>query len=247
MLEFGVKPIQLAIQGVFNLFTASTDLVLSGDKVGKAVRSLMKELEIEVPSDVSNEQLAEIYRIRKKDGILIVEYRPGLLKSMLDIGLDTLDVLSILSPSKGGGAFLAIKTGGSVPVTNLTKYLRAIAKGEWKTVPESMSDAAKRYQEFVTKRKWNESFVLNDVKFDGVKNVVLSDAKSGMLNFVNPNGTFKNFFTGVDGILKQARRQRGAAGDLPIEWHFEHKIVRDAYENLLKDFPFDIKFIHTPL
>lgn len=247
MLEFGVKPLQQAIQGVFNLFASSTDLVLSGNKVGKAVRALMKELEIEIPNDVTNEQLAEIYRIRKKEGILIVEYRPGLLESMLHIGLDTLDVLSILSPSKGGGAFLAIKTGGSVPVTNLTKYLRAIAKGEWKTVPESMSDAAKRYQEFITKRKWNESFVLNDVKFDGVKNVVLSDAKSGMLNFVNPNGTFKNFFTGVDGILRQARRQRGAAGDLPIEWHFEHKIVRDAYENLLKDFPFDIKFIHTPL
>ncbi len=246
MMEFGVKPIRAAIDGTFNNLASIVNVFRSNEKVGRAIKSLMKELNIDVPDDVSNERLAEIFRIRKRDGILIIEYKPGLLRSMLDIGLDTLDMVSILSPSKGGGAFLAVKSGGRVTITNVTRYLRNLSRGEWKTVNESMSDAAKSYQEFITKRKWNESFVIDNVKFDGVENGILLDAKSGMLNFVNSDGTFKPFFSKIPQIIDQARRQRIAANDLPIEWHFEHEKVRLAFEKLLEPLNLDIIFIHKP-
>ncbi|CAM1361619.1 exported hypothetical protein [Tenacibaculum sediminilitoris] len=242
--EYGIQPIQAAIDGTFNLIASSVSLVRGDEAMGGVIRDMMKELGYDIPFDVADEYLGAVYRIRKRDGILIVEYKPGLLRSMLDVGLDALDMISFLSPSKGGGAFLAIK-GGAITKTKLTEYLRVLAKGQWKTVSESMSDAAKSYQELISGRKWNESFVLNSVKFDGLRNGVLSDAKSGMLNFVNSNGTFKSFFTGKDAIVSQARRQRAAAGDLPIEWHFEHDNVRLAFEKLLTPLGLNIKFTHT--
>lgn len=244
--EYGIKPVQAAVDATFNALAIISGVVGSKEWVGKRARRIMKELGIAVPNDISNEQLAELFQIRKKDGLIIVEYREGILKSMLSLGLDSLDILSFISPSKGGGAFLAVKGGDIIAKTKLTEYLRVLAKGQWKTVSESMSDAAKSYQELISGRKWNESFVLNSVKFDGLRNGVLSDAKSGMLNFVNSDGTFKSFFTGKDAIVSQARRQSAAAGDLPIEWHFEHDNVRLAFEKLLKPLGLNIKFIHTP-
>ncbi|WP_281979716.1 Tox-REase-5 domain-containing protein [Tenacibaculum mesophilum] len=243
--EYGIKPVQAAVDATFNVLALISGVAGSKEWVGKRARRIMTEIGVAVPSDVSNEQLAELFQIRKKDGLIIVEYREGFLKSMLSLGLDSLDILSFVSPSKGGGAFLAVKGGGIIAKTKLTEYLRVLAKGQWKTVSESMSDAAKSYQELISGRKWNESFVLNSVKFDGLRSGVLSDAKSGMLNFVNSDGTFKAFFTGKDAIVSQARRQRAAAGDLPIEWHFEHDNVRLAFEKLLTPLGLNIKFTHT--
>jgi len=88
---------------------------------------MMNSLGIDVPDDIENVSLATIYRVRKRDGILIIEYRPGLLRSMLDVGLDTLDILSFLSPSRGGGAFLAARSGGRITITNITNHIRRIA------------------------------------------------------------------------------------------------------------------------
>lgn len=243
--EYGIQPIQAAVDATFNFLASTSSLVGSKEWVGKRVRRIMTEIGMTVPTDISNEHLAELFQVRRRNGIVIIEYKEGFLMSMLSLGLDSLDMLAFLSPSKGGGAFLAIKSGG-ISKTKLTEYLRALAKGKWKTVNENMSDAAKSYQELISGRKWNESFVLNDVKFDSLKDAVLGDAKSGMLNFVNTDGTFKAFFAGKDAIISQARRQRAAAGDLPIEWHFEHDNVRLAFENLLINRGFNIKFIHTP-
>ena len=124
--EYGIKPIQEAIDGSFNFLVATSELIGSEEWVGSRIRKIMNEIGVEIPSDVENEYLAAVYRIRKRDGILIVEYRPDLLRSMLDAGLDTLDMLSFLSPSRGGGAFLTIKAGGKITITKITAHIRKI-------------------------------------------------------------------------------------------------------------------------
>lgn len=246
MWQMGPGIIHGAIDGTFNIIWSTAELFGSDEWVGSRVRTIMGDIGIEVPTDIDNQTLGRIFQIRKRDLSLTIEYRTGVVRNIVSLGIDLLDVLALTSPSKGGGAFLAVKGGGKVTLGALKDYLTTLSKGTWQTVSESMSDAAKSYQEFISGRKWNESFVLNNAKFDGLKNGVLSDAKSGMLDFVNSDGTFKSFFNGKDGIISQAQRQRIAAGDLPIEWHFEHESVRLAFENLLAPLNLNIKFIYTP-
>ncbi len=70
----------------------------------------------------------------------------------------------------------------------------------------------------------SKSYVLNNVKFDGIKDGVLLDAKSGYENFIDKkNGTFLEFFRGGKALKAQAKRQVAAAQGNPIEWHFEHE------------------------
>ncbi|WP_271407390.1 hypothetical protein [Tenacibaculum soleae] len=124
--EYGIEPVQTAIDGTFNILASTTELIGSEEWVGSRVRKIMTEIGVEVPSDVDNKYLATVYRIRKRAGRLIVEHRPGLLRSMLDVGLDTLDMVSFLSPSRGGGAFLAIKAGGKITISKITAHIRKI-------------------------------------------------------------------------------------------------------------------------
>ncbi|MCK0158803.1 hypothetical protein MWU65_16550 [Cellulophaga sp. F20128] len=47
--------------------------------------------------------------------------------------------------------------------------------------------------------------------------------------------------------IKQADNQLKAAEGLPVEWHFEHKIVRDAFEYLFRNEGFsNLTLKHTP-
>lgn len=125
--EYGIKPIQSAVDGTFNMLASTIGLFKSDEAMGGAIRKFMNELGYDIPPDVLDEYLGSIYRIRKRDGILVIEYKPGLLRNMLDVGLDTLDIISFLSPSKGGGAFLAIKSGGKITITSITNHIRKIS------------------------------------------------------------------------------------------------------------------------
>ena len=124
--EYGVQPIQVSVDGAFNLLSSTINLVASEKWVGEKVRRIMTEIGMDVPTDVTNEHLAAIFKIRKRNGLVIVEYKEGILKEMLDLGLNSLDIISFLSPSKGGGAFLASKIGG-ISITKMTQHLRKIS------------------------------------------------------------------------------------------------------------------------
>ncbi|KAA1245780.1 Tox-REase-5 domain-containing protein [Aquimarina sp. RZ0] len=235
----------------FNIFIIGLEIFRTDEREGRFVRTIMKETGIDVPSEIDDATLGSLFKVRKRNRELVTEPFGEWYTPILDLGFTVLDLMAVISPSTNGGAFLAIKGGGTITGKALSDYLKVLAKGKWKTVNESMSDAAKSYQEFISGKNWNESFEMilpngNPVKFDALKDGVLGEAKSGMLNFVDANGNFKPFFTGQDAIVNQARRQREAASDLPIEWHFEHDIVRQAFQNLLQNRGFNIKFIHTP-
>lgn len=105
--------------------------------------------------------------------------------------------------------------------------------GKWITTSEAMSDASAAYQTFITGRAANQTYLLNSVKFDGLVNGVLVDAKSGYQNFVNKNtGLFYPWFRGSSSLLAQAQRQKVAAQGTRIIWHFENKIAKDAVQKL---------------
>lgn len=143
-------------------------------------------------------------------------------------------------------ALLAVAAGGAELRSGAN--LKTGPQGQWKNVNESMSANAKAYQEFVTGKPANQSYVLNGVKFDGVKNGVLLDAKSGMGNFVSKTGKgFQEWFEkGQEALVNQAERQINAANGTPIQWHFENQKVLNVTRNLVEARGLSgIEFIHT--
>ncbi|WP_378180893.1 Tox-REase-5 domain-containing protein [Aquimarina sp. SS2-1] len=234
--------------GMFNLVKMVEDLFYSDEEEGRFVRIIAENSGLDISSSISNETLGRLFKVRyQHQGEMHVVPAGEWYQAYLDAAITFVDIFGVLTPSSNGGAFLAIRGGGTITAQVLSDYLKVIGKGSWKTVNESMSDAAKSYQELISGKPWNQSFEMpGPVKFDGIKNAVFQEAKSGMLNFVDANGQFKPFFNGQEAIINQARRQRQVADDLPIEWHFEHDLVRQAFESLLSLENLNIKFIHTP-
>ena len=91
------------------------------------------------------------------------------------------------------------------------------------------------------------SYKLNGVKFDGVKNGVLLDAKSGYAKFIDPqSGTFYSWFRGASSLVEQAERQTLAAQGMPIAWHFDSEKAMRCVQHLLQGKNNTITCIFTP-
>lgn len=121
--------------------------------------------------------------------------------------------------------------------------------GEWTTVNESMSPRSARYQEQITGRPANESYVVNGVRFDGVEAGRLLEAKGkGYANkFADTLEPRPWFIKGTNSLLSQAERQLHAAKGVPVRWHVAEKKAADAIRMLLHRSGFGaIEVVHTP-
>ncbi|WNG50251.1 hypothetical protein F0U60_43560 [Archangium minus] len=154
----------------------------------------------------------------------------------------------------GGGAGAAIvlhmahqslqgtsgKTGASV---------QAGGPGQWSPVKESMSRRAARYQEQISGRPVNDSYVVRGVRFDGYDKGVLLEAKGpGYANkFTDKLEPKKWFAKGARSIVDQAERQLKATNGTPIRWHVAESKVAEAIRKLLdKAQVRGIEVVHTP-
>ncbi|HBH54713.1 MAG TPA: hypothetical protein DDY91_22755, partial [Planctomycetaceae bacterium] len=106
--------------------------------------------------------------------------------------------------------------------------------GQWQSVIESMLERARAYQQQITGRS-GQAYFVDGVKFDGVANGDLIDAKGpGYANFVK-NGWFRHWFNGADELVEQAQRQVRAANGTPIRWHVAEADAVTAIRNLFAD------------
>ena len=121
-------------------------------------------------------------------------------------------------------------------------------EGEWKNVNEAMSETSRRYQTQITGRT-NQAWVVNGVKFDGMKNDRLIDAKGKYSSFVNKKtGEFYDWFSGSDSLVDQARRQINVAGNTPIDWYFMDEVSMNATKRrFAREGITEINFIYEPL
>jgi hypothetical protein len=119
--------------------------------------------------------------------------------------------------------------------------------GQWQSVNESMLERARAYQQQITGRS-GQAYFVDGVKFDGVANGGLIDAKGpGYANFVK-NGRFRHWFNGADELVEQAQRQVRAANGTPIRWHVAEADAVTAIRNLFADSGITgIDIIHTPV
>lgn len=119
--------------------------------------------------------------------------------------------------------------------------------GTWKQVNESMSDFSRAYQKQVTGKE-GMVWIQNGVKFDGMKNGILLDAKGKYSQFINKKtGEFYTWFNGKQSLINEAKRQIKASEGAKIEWHFAEKETLEAVQELFMDENItEIELIYEP-
>jgi hypothetical protein len=119
--------------------------------------------------------------------------------------------------------------------------------GQWQNVNETMSARARAYQQQITGR-YGQAYIVEGVKFDGLAAGVLIDAKGpGYTNFAK-NGKFRDWFTGAEDLVKQAKNQLRAANGVPIRWHIAESDAVNAIRKLFaRERITGIEIVHTPV
>ena len=143
----------------------------------------------------------------------------------------------------GDCAIVGGVAGGIIAGTSygVTKAVQAVAakgasgtklSGSWQKVNESMSEASRTYQTQITGHT-GEAFVQNGVKFDGVIDGNLVDAKCHYAQFVDKStGNFYNWFNGKQALLDEASRQVAASEGAHIQWYFAEQESLNAVKAL---------------
>ncbi len=135
-------------------------------------------------------------------------------------------------PSKGS---FNQSTSGETGKTNGSNSTNTSLSGQWKKVNESMSDFSRKYQTQITGKE-GQVWYQNGVKYDGMKDGVLIDAKGKYSQFVNKNtGEFKEWFTGKYDIIDEAHRQIKASEGAKIQWYFAEESTMNAFKQLFSD------------
>jgi hypothetical protein len=94
------------------------------------------------------------------------------------------------------------------------------------------------YQQYVTGNPPGVGVTVNGVNFDGCRDPggVLLEAKANYGQFLNPDGSWKEFFdgSGTNKLRDQAISQVRAAQGQPIEWHVMQANAATAIQTLLR-------------
>ena len=110
-----------------------------------------------------------------------------------------------------------------------------VVSGQWRTVNESMSDFSRKYQKQITGRE-GMVWMQNGVKFDGMKDGVLLDAKGKYAQFIDKNtGEFYDWFSGKESLIAEAKRQILASEGSKIQWYFAEKESLNVVQDLFMD------------
>lgn len=120
--------------------------------------------------------------------------------------------------------------------------------GKWVKVNESMSNFSRQYQKQITGKE-GEVWLQNGVKYDGMKNGILLDAKGKYAQFVNKEtGEFKSWFSGKQELVNEAKRQINASEHAPIQWYFAEESSMNATKSVFADEGITgIELIYQPL
>ena len=95
-----------------------------------------------------------------------------------------------------------------------------------------MSDFSRNYETQITGRE-GMAWVENGVKFYGMKEGILLDAKALYGQFIDEaTGRFYSWFTGADKLVEEALRQIEASDGARIQWYFAEEKVLNAVKDL---------------
>ena len=112
ILAFGADLFHDGSDALKSMLLASYEFWITDKFEGRFVRKVFKMKGIDVPSDITDEVLGDLYSIRYDNSEFAILHEIGLGQNFIDLGFNLLDVVTIISPSKGGGAYLAVNGGG---------------------------------------------------------------------------------------------------------------------------------------
>ncbi|WP_152537473.1 hypothetical protein [Aquimarina pacifica] len=141
--ELGIDMINNAVDGFGNLMIAFFTYGISDTLEGEIIRKLIEKMGVEIEADVDDQTLGELYQIKKRDRNIVVEYETGFVTNLIDLGFSTLDVVTILSPSRGAGAYLAVNGGNRITAIALRNYLLRL-----KNIAETTLAGGRGYRTF---------------------------------------------------------------------------------------------------
>ncbi|MBQ9935243.1 MAG: hypothetical protein IJO70_05275 [Lachnospiraceae bacterium] len=132
----------------------------------------------------------------------------------------------------------AIDTLGEVGgiISIIEENCTTTLSGRWEKVNESMGDFSRNYQLQITGYV-GMAWVQNGVKFDGMKDGILLEAKGKYSQFVNKEtGEFFDWFSGKQDFVEQARRQIAASENARIQWYFAEEETLNAVQDLFMEY-----------
>jgi Restriction endonuclease fold toxin 5 len=137
---------------------------------------------------------------------------------------------------------------GQGPLSLLTNALGGVIAADaygactWKYVNESMSEASRSYQEYITGVPSNLSCVVGTVKFDGFDYATQTyiEAKGpgyATENFYYADGSPKPWyeFSGHQAMIEQIRNQTTAAAGRPVIWYAATQHAADVMTRYIPD------------
>ncbi len=116
-----------AKDAVFNYVMFMLETETSWTRRGRAVRGFMEDLGVEVPTDIDDRTLGTLFKVRKRNTEIVIEPVGDYADTLIDVGISMLDILSVVSPSKGAGAYLFVKSGGNMTAKAISNYLKLIS------------------------------------------------------------------------------------------------------------------------
>lgn len=140
--DYGISLDQIVngfFDGSMNIALITNEWIVADWNEGITIRLALTHLyKAEIPENITNSQLGDMFRLRKRDRQFVIEPDEGLLSDLFDLTLSSLDVAALIPPAKGGGVFMAMKTGPVVK-SNLSSILRGL----------SIQNRAKRISKFL--------------------------------------------------------------------------------------------------
>jgi len=138
--------------------------------------------------------------------------------------------------------------GALAAVERCSRDAATVLSGKWEKVNEHMSAFSREYQKQITGKE-GMAWVQNGVKFDGMKDGVLLEAKGKYSQFIDKEtGTFKDWFTEKDSFIKQADHQIKASEGAKIQWYFAEEDTLNLVKSLVYGAGyFEIEFIYEPM
>ena len=164
---------------------------------GKFIRDVMEFKDIPVPTDIDNETLGEFFKVRYENQELTVLWDNGVAADIVELGLNILDIVTIISPSKGGGAFLAINGGEKVTIASLRPFLNRLRESYFRPIGAMVG---KRIGHTFSKHGLHNTIVL----------------KAAAKNSRTPQGQWLNEIEAEKFIARHLDQLSNGAIDIPI-------------------------------
>ena len=199
VVELSVSIVNGAYDGVLNLFQLWLKGVVSNEKIGKQVRSFMSDMGYEVPTDVDNKTLAELFKIRVRNREFVVEpIEDELKEDMIELVVSIFDITTLVSPGKGGSGYLFVKAGSNrITKAQIRAYLKALKDSYFRPIGPMLN---KRIGHTFQKHGMhNTHFLQNSAK-----------------NTTIPSGQWLNEIEAEKFISRHLNQLQNGARDIPI-------------------------------